>query len=1089
MFKKLFSRKKSSRCEICKKKIKNLDKNDIQKQCKECLKKKKSNQNLNEKTEINNVGNFGNNIKKILKLSNNGNHKESQKVIDNKDSNSLNVPNCYGCKWPIIFKTDIFEENNVLWHNSCYEIKKYLGINLSLENYNNIISNKDKLCKLWSECILKLSKILIAYLCDCNYYAFEIVSCIKNKDFNSEKLKELVNNIIQLIYFLISTSNEYIIDVREKKISQNELNELFKNIIIFRDSVEKDIIYTINVKKLMKCLSQIHETIKKELNNNINLVIISDKTSEFHQTLKFINKFENFGFKPPFNLTPIYNFKNENCHYKEIWDLVNKTENRNENYDNEEKIEMNAYLQKQITNEMNYLNENSEIIKLIYLSKDGKKSKINNNDTTTTNTTNENKCINELNENNKIKIENSLNTNDESNKSNTEVNNNINISLSGSGSGSGSYKTLYENGNENVKIIKQVNIINKESTDKIQNENENENISKNEINPLSTLYNSTKIGENDFNSHDFNRLKSSIDEILLKNERSFENKIGIKRIHKKKEEEEEQNHNSHLKSKKSNSMYNNKNDIIIDKDQGHSEYARSFYSLNNIKYSYVKPSNSNSTANNLDIYERAASPSYSMGKLDSNQNQQKSVDSSMDNQSFQLLYPYKDFYPLSLSHSSYSTKINGLSSSTTFNNDNNKNINDGSHTNNNGINENNLSMVSNSSVDIIKALSSSLKKGYFSSEAYLKYKKSSHNRNEGNSKKINDLHIYNLQTRTNGKDRSYYDNTSTGINSEYINDSGNDGTMPTIKLLNLQLQREREMKKAEEIVDESFERRPQYNHSVNDIKNGILKIRSILNSNSNNVNTKDFNLNSYNVITANTPINSLSNSHRKHHSLNMNSDHYNKTYNLSKDLIYFNKKLNEYNNQKKKYFNDNSSYSSDNNSDVNVFRTNIINFSQNKITIKGILTLPHQSNKRSSLILPSKEELNIKKNKDERNEHKLSTKEHSKNRQDSLVQQYKEIAMKINRNRDISELSSSLKKKQKEVKKYYNKQRIDHLIYDSVKKFGRDEKIANQWIAQLNRQEIFTVGDLRVLCEEDWYHLGLSVIAIRAIKDQLYYSN
>jgi hypothetical protein len=166
---------------------------------------------------------------------------------------------------------------------------------------------------------------------------------------------------------------------------------------------------------------------------------------------------------------------------------------------------------------------------------------------------------------------------------------------------------------------------------------------------------------------------------------------------------------------------------------------------------------------------------------------------------------------------------------------------------------------------------------------------------------------------------------------------------------------------------------------------------------------------------------------------------------------------------------------------------------KDKITIKGILTLPHQSNKRSSLILPSKEELNIKKNKDERNElkplDKLSTKEHSKNRQDSLVQQYKEIAMKINRNRDISELSSSLKKKQKEVKKYYNKQRIDHLIYDSVKKFGRDEKIANQWIAQLNRQEIFTVGDLRVLCEEDWYHLGLSVIAIRTIKDQLYYSN
>lgn len=75
------------------------------------------------------------------------------------------------------------------------------------------------------------------------------------------------------------------------------------------------------------------------------------------------------------------------------------------------------------------------------------------------------------------------------------------------------------------------------------------------------------------------------------------------------------------------------------------------------------------------------------------------------------------------------------------------------------------------------------------------------------------------------------------------------------------------------------------------------------------------------------------------------------------------------------------------------------------------------------------------------------------------------------------------------VKKYYDKQRIDPLIYDSVIKFGRDEKIANQWIAQLNRQEIFTIGDLRSLYEDDWYHLGLSVLAIRAIKDTLYYIN
>jgi len=75
------------------------------------------------------------------------------------------------------------------------------------------------------------------------------------------------------------------------------------------------------------------------------------------------------------------------------------------------------------------------------------------------------------------------------------------------------------------------------------------------------------------------------------------------------------------------------------------------------------------------------------------------------------------------------------------------------------------------------------------------------------------------------------------------------------------------------------------------------------------------------------------------------------------------------------------------------------------------------------------------------------------------------------------------------VKKYRDSQRIESLIYDSVSNYGRDIKVANQWISQLNRQEIFTVGDLRSLYEDDWYHLGMSVLAIRAIKDTLYYIN
>lgn len=70
-------------------------------------------------------------------------------------------------------------------------------------------------------------------------------------------------------------------------------------------------------------------------------------------------------------------------------------------------------------------------------------------------------------------------------------------------------------------------------------------------------------------------------------------------------------------------------------------------------------------------------------------------------------------------------------------------------------------------------------------------------------------------------------------------------------------------------------------------------------------------------------------------------------------------------------------------------------------------------------------------------------------------------------------------------KKYHDHESINNLVVDSVKNFGRDKKAAGLWIAQLNRQEIYTVGDLRSLYEDDWYHLGLSVLAIRAIKDTL----
>ncbi|ORX86900.1 hypothetical protein BCR32DRAFT_324733, partial [Anaeromyces robustus] len=164
---------------------------------------------------------------------------------------------------------------------------------------------------------------------------------------------------------------------------------------------------------------------------------------------------------------------------------------------------------------------------------------------------------------------------------------------------------------------------------------------------------------------------------------------------------------------------------------------------------------------------------------------------------------------------------------------------------------------------------------------------------------------------------------------------------------------------------------------------------------------------------------------------------------------------------------------------------------------KGILLVPHKDNKKSSLILPSKDELKIRNN--EHNEYKPFARNHSllRNPHESPIHQYNEFA-KISRSRSTRhsdnaqsiyrfERSLSYKKKQKEVKKYSNNQRIDSLIYDSVLNYGRDEKVANQWIAQLNRQEIFTISDIRSLNDDDWYHLGLSVLAIRAIKDTLYY--
>jgi len=952
MFKKLFSHKKSSRCEICKKKIKNVDKNTIEKQCKECKER--------------NCVQF---ISPVLIPLNNDNN--SVKEIKKEKL-------CHGCNWPIISEKTTFEDlnNNVIWHNSCFEINKILGMTIPIEPYDNLKNNNSKeLRKSWTKCTVKLSKTLIAYLCDCDYCAFEIVSCIKSKDFNSSTLKELIINIAHLLNFLIFESIKFNEGLEKNNIDieQNELIELFINIIIFSKSIEKDIIYTLNVKKLVRYLSQIHEIIKKELSNNLNSLAKTCLLSEFNNIFKYISEFENFGYKTINSITPIYKYSGVDKKLNIDW----LSEDYNEGVESSiissntcDTLIKDNIIEK-IHNEKEYLKLNSEIIKLIYLLKEKRSVKINDNNNT----------INEEDEDREINEENSNSITEVNNESKHTSTNSISVSS----------KTLYDNGNENVKNKRKESISNDET--KMKNQNDTQTITDTNVtNNIEKIYSTNDVKYNNKAiEKNYDLIKSSVDNILSKNKHSFTNNtinnnlnVGnsnidisnsddvennekyIKKTNKKSDENnstcstikgkdinnknyellhlsgtqkkkqelngtrDKNGLNMNLKSNKENNnisllQYNIRNledeklnlktekssslyhKYDIENDNENSEYARSFYSLNNLKNYYKTPSSSYSTVNNSEIFDRASSPTYSMGKLEYSNRNRKSTDLSLDNQSY-TAYQYKDNYPFASSISSYSPKINGI-------NPINSN-NESSDTNNYNANLSSLSVTSNSSVDVIKALSSSLKKGYFSSEAYLKYCKNnqSQNKNQIKDAKFNNSNYI----KSSRKNRSYSNNS--GINSEWSYEDENFENITTpIKLLNLQFQHE--MKKAEDIVDESFERGSVYSQSVDgnieNIKNSLLKIRSIFNnsnsslSTNSNINLNDVN-NPYNNSINNNKImnmNKLNNS-KNQSSLNINNKS-GKTINLSQDLIYINKKLNEYNNQKKKHFSDKASISSE----------------------------------------------------------------------------------------------------------------------------------------------------------------------------------
>lgn len=65
---------------------------------------------------------------------------------------------------------------------------------------------------------------------------------------------------------------------------------------------------------------------------------------------------------------------------------------------------------------------------------------------------------------------------------------------------------------------------------------------------------------------------------------------------------------------------------------------------------------------------------------------------------------------------------------------------------------------------------------------------------------------------------------------------------------------------------------------------------------------------------------------------------------------------------------------------------------------------------------------------------------------------------------------------------------IDDFVRATAAAAHRGEDKAIEWAAKLKEQDIITVGDLRELLDEDWSSIGLTVFALRALKNMLYQS-
>ncbi|CAO3589954.1 unnamed protein product [Absidia cylindrospora] len=71
------------------------------------------------------------------------------------------------------------------------------------------------------------------------------------------------------------------------------------------------------------------------------------------------------------------------------------------------------------------------------------------------------------------------------------------------------------------------------------------------------------------------------------------------------------------------------------------------------------------------------------------------------------------------------------------------------------------------------------------------------------------------------------------------------------------------------------------------------------------------------------------------------------------------------------------------------------------------------------------------------------------------------------------------------LEEYSDDTTIDVFVRDCATATHRNAEKAHQWINKLQNQDIMTVGDLRDLHDEDWSGIGLTVFALRALKNML----